>query len=946
MIRSFKKATLYAALVILVLLFVSLRFIVDFRLDYLWFQSVDYISVFLRTYLWRGLVGLGIFASAFLLSYLNLFITFKRSDQKRFTIRAIAISLFIGVVVAVQAGDVWFMVLQALNQTAFQVTDPQFGFDISFFVFMVPFIKLVYRSLTTWLFLNIAATLLVYLFTGDHQDKRSKEPEIEVEVSQGSGRFQHIDNLNRFNGLAGLKSWPGWRHLSLLVGLFICLQAVNFCLNIFDMMVAQSGIVAGAGAASIRVRLPGNLLMAAFSLLAGLIFAFSARHKIKQSVIILGVYVVLNVLILGALPAAYQQIVVSPNEISRETPYLERSIAYTNRAYGLEDIEEREYPVGDLTLEELEENRDVIENIRLLDQKATLTTYGQQQELRPYYEFADVDVDRYLIDGKPTQVMVAAREMNQAELPAQAQSFNNLLFQYTHGFGLVMSPANRTTATGLPDYYIKDIPPVSRGLQITQPRIYFGERTTNNVIVKTKLPEFDYTDGENNQEYIYEGESGIRMTLLNRMMLAFRDVQYRYLFSSYITSESLYLETRNVRDRAIRIAPFLWYDNDPYIVLTEQGDLVYILDAYTMTNRYPYSQAANDMGYNYIRNSVKVTVNAYTGDISFFIFDEQDPIIQTYAKIYPGLFKTKSEFPQDLLAHIRYPEALFEVQSRMLQDYHMSNPVAFYNREDRWAFAEQILGNERAEQEPYYTISRLPGESKEEFVLLRNFTPNGRQNMIAWLAGRSDGDQYGKLLLYTFSKGSQVPGPMQVESQIDQNPEISGQLTLWGQGGSTLIRGNLLVYPVGEALLYVEPLYMESTQNKFPQLKRIFLYYHDRIIMAESLDQALAAMFPGYGQKQPGQGQEAAGEQEAHPQEQDGGVWEISNEQLNQLLNQLIQLQKQGKEALAKGDWAGYGAAQSALDQVISQLESGLADALPETVGLQTEDIQTDNAEF
>jgi uncharacterized membrane protein (UPF0182 family) len=668
--------------------------------------------------------------------------------------------------------------------------------------------------------------------------------------------------------------------------------------------------------------LPGNLIMAGFSLLAGLLFAFSSKQKIKNAAIILVSFFALNALFTGIFPSVYQQFIVSPNEISKETPYLERSIKYTNLAYGLDDIEEREYPVGELTLQELKDNQDVIDNIRLLDQRATLTTYGQQQELRPYYEFVDVDVDRYMIDGKQTQVMVAAREINQKELPTQAQSFNNLMFQYTHGFGLVMSPANRVTSTGLPDYFIKDIPPVSKGLEINQPRIYFGEQTENNVIVKTKLLEFDYTDGENNKEYYYEGTVGIPMTLGNRLLLAFRDVQYKYLFTSYITGDSLYLETRNVRERASRIAPFLYYDSDPYVVLTDDGNITYIIDAYTLSNRYPYSQAANEVGYNYIRNSVKVTVDAYTGEINFFNFDDADPIIKTYAKIYPDLIKERSEFPEELLAHIRYPEALFQVQSQMLKDYHMSNPVAFYNKEDRWAFASQILGNEKTEQDPYYTISRLPGEAREEFVLLRNFTPNGKQNMIAWLAGRSDGSNYGKLLLYTFSKGTQVPGPMQVESQIDQNPEISGQLSLWGQGGSTLIRGNLLVYPLGESLLYVEPLYMESVQNKFPQLKRVFLYYHDRIVMAESLTQALDAMFPGYAASlnESGQGQSPGSVVvPGAPGESPSGIAVPGS--IESILVQVIEQQKAAKAALINGDWVAYGAAQAKLDQLLGQLE-------------------------
>lgn len=928
-----KQRTLLGILAAVILLLLSFNFLVDLRLDYLWYRSLNYAAVFWRSYLWKILVGAGIFAVVLGSSLLNLGIAFKRAGQDHFRLRLAAAALAISLVIWVEAGDVWFMVLQALHRTAFQVADPQFGLDIGFYVFLIPFFKLLYRVLMTWFTLNLAVTVLIYLFSA--VSGKPSGQDVEVETESGSGYFQKISPLQSLQGSKSLKNWKGWGHCGLLLGLLIALQSLRFGLNLFEMMYAQGNIVAGAGAADIEMKLPGYCIMAGFSLISGLLIAVSAQHKVRRAAVVFGVFLLLNLLTTGILPQGYQQFIVAPNEISRETPYLERSIRYTNMAYNLDQIEEREYPVGDLTLEELKNNQDVVSNIRLLDQRATLTTYGQQQELRPYYEFPDVDVDRYTIGGKSTQVMVAAREMNQDELPQQAKSFNNQMFQYTHGFGLVMSPANRITSTGLPDYLIKDIPPVSAGLEITQPRIYFGEKTENNVIVRTKLAEFDYTDGENNQEYFYEGDSGIPMTLGNRLLLSFRDMQYKYLFSGYITGESRYLETRNVRERAARIAPFLWYDTDPYVVLTKEGRLVYIIDAYTLTDRYPYSEAANEIGYNYIRNSAKVTVDAYSGDIEFFLFDEEDPIIATYAKVYPGLFKERSAFPQDLLEHVRYPESMFQVQSQMLQDYHMSNPVVFYNREDRWAFAEQVMGNERLEQDPYYTISRLPGEKQEEFVLLRNFTPYGKQNMIAWLAGRSDGDAYGKLLLYTFSKGTQVPGPMQVESQIDQNPEISAQLSLWGQGGSALIRGNLLVYPLDDSLLYVEPLYMESTQNKYPQLKRIFVYYKDRIVMAESLSEALDELFPGYIPKEG----EAEEPQEGTPAPE--GEGQIPGDDLDALLIRLIQLQKEGKVALSQGDWGRYGEIQEEMDQVFAQIESLTATAAAASVPGTEETVPT-----
>ena len=970
-----KAYTIGVICVIVLALLLSSSFLVNFRLDQLWFKSVGYDSVFWQTLLWKGLVGLGIFGIAFLLSFANLRGAFARCGQKRGSLKALATAAVFGLIVWGQAGNVWFMVLQTMNAVPFGVTDPQLGWDISRFVYWLPFLQLLYRSLMSLLALNLAAAVMIYLFSGPNAlgafsglgGDQKGEPEVEVGDSSG-GFFKIHSSRGRAKGLKdsaarAWQSWKGWPHCGALLGLIICLQALTHLMNIMTMMYDQSGISAGAGATQIKILLPGYLILAGLSVLFGLVIAVSGRRGIRRGAWALGIYLVVSFLVLGILPGAYQQFIVDPNEISREQPYISRSIDYTKLAYSLDEVETVEYPVGQLSIEELKANQDIIDNIRILDQNATHTTYSQQQELRRYYEFADVDVDRYVVDGKYTQVMVAAREMNPAEIPEQSKNFNNLMFQYTHGFGVAMSPANKVTSTGLPDYLVKDIPPVSKGITITQPRIYYGELTYDPVIVKTELAELDYTDGDNNKDYFYEEESGIPMKGLNRLLLAFRDMEYRYLFSGNINGDSLYLETRNVMDRAARIAPFLSYDNDPYLVITDEGRLVYMLDAYTHTNRYPYSQAYNDSGLNYLRNSVKVTVDAYNGEVNFYIFDEKDPIAATYAGIYPSLFKSREEMPGDLRRHVRYPEAMFEIQSLMLQDYHMSNPVVFYNREDRWSFADQIIGAERAAQEPYYTISRLPGETEEEFVMLRNFTPYGRDNMVAWLAGRSDGDNYGKLLLYTFSKGSQIPGPMQVESQIDQDAEISSQLSLWGQSGSDLIRGNMLVYPVDDSLLYVEPLYLSSDKNKYPQLLRIFVYYGDKIVMAESLSEALEELFPGYlaaiGAAAPEEGEsgEKGGVPDENPGEQtapggsegqpggpgsggeagppggsgtsgipEGGLSGPSIDENGRLTQEaqerLETLWQAGKDALSRLDWETYGAVQQEMDQIFEGMNS------------------------
>ncbi|MDR1206675.1 MAG: UPF0182 family protein [Peptococcaceae bacterium] len=916
-------------------------YLVYLRLDSIWFDVLGYDSVFWRSLIWRFLVSAGIVVFAFLFGVVNLRIAFKRAERAVGMAWTILPALGAALLILSQSGDVWLSMLMAVFGGDFQIKDPQFGLDIGVYIFKLPALQLLCRLSVIWLMIHLVAALLIYFIPAE------REVEVITEERAGLGKW--------FPGLQPYHI-KGMTHLGILLGGVILVQAAWTGLNILGLLYDQSGSVVGAGAADIEIRLPGYAFLVVFSIIAAVVLMLSSRRRLRRALILAAAFAAVSFLVVGVLPAMYQQFIVDPNEIARETPYLERSIQYTNMAFGLDQMIEQEFPVGDLALEDLRENKDIIENIRILDHGATKTTYGQQQELRPYYTFVDVDVDRYMADGVMTEVLLAAREMNQANLPAQAKTFNNLMLKYTHGFGLVMSPANQTTDSGMPDYLIKDIPPLSDTFRVTQPRIYFGEMTQNNVIVRTKLLEFDYTEEDTNQEYMYEGGVGIPMTLLNRILLTFRDMQYRYMLSSYITDESLYLETRNVRDRANRIAPFLKYDEDPYLVLTDDGRLAYILDAYTMSSRYPYSQALTYNGtetFNYIRNSVKVTVDAYSGEIQFYIFDPGDPIVLAYQKIYPDLFKSREQMPADLARHIRYPETLFDIQSIILNDYHMSNPVVFYNREDRWAFSKQISGAELVNQQPYYSIIRLPGEMSEEFILMRNYTPVSKQNMVAWLAGRSDGDQYGKLLLYKFPKGAQIPGTNQVESQIDQNPEISSQLSLWGQGGSRVIRGNLLVYPIAGSLLYVEPLYIESSQNQFPQLSRVFVYYKDRIIMETTLEESLAELFPGFelgrgtestgstgstsggGETGAGAGAEAGeGGNGADPASRPDGAGEADSASpggtgpgespdltdQGAVIRSLIELNRQGKEALAGGDWEGFGRAQAELERLLELL--------------------------
>lgn len=875
-------------IVIVMAILLILRGLATFKLDLTWFQSLGYESVFWQTFLARILFGLGVFLFAALLVFLNLLIIQKIARRSVHILISLAISLITAFVVVGGSAGLWLEYLKFANAQPFGIVDPQFGLDISFYTFKLPFLWVIYRFINIGLIANLVITVIMYLLLA---------PKSKMEVDSDNSTVRIFSGAEK----------RGLSHISIMLALIFAWQAVNYKLSTYELMYSQVGSVIGAGATDIGARLPAYLIMMIASLLVGALICLFRRKRFRLSIVAIGSYFVLMVVAIGIFPGLYQKFVVDPDELGREKPYLEHNIKYTRMAYGLDNITEIEYPVGELTAQDIAENRDIIDNIRILDHRATLSTYGQQQEIRYYYDFIDVDIDRYVIDDKPTQTMIAARELNKASLADQAKTFNNLMFKYTHGFGIVMSPATKISNVGLPEYLIKDIPPQSNHFHIKEPRIYFGETTNDAVIVNSGLAEFDYPYGEDNEEYTYQGDKGIPMTTLNKLFLAIREGEIKFLLSDYIKPDSLYLETRNILARVRRLAPFLRYDRDPYLVLGEDGKLYYLLDAYTVTDKYPYSQIVEGGNFNYIRNSVKVVIDAYSGQVDFYIFDQKDPIIQVYKAIYPTLFKMSEEFPAVLDGHLRYPEDLFNVQSMMLGDYHMSNPTVFYNREDRWELAKENYAGKVQAQEPYYSLIRLPGEESPEYIIMRLFNPSGKQNSVAWLAGRSDGENYGKLLLYKFPKGVQVPGTMQVEAQIDQDPNITGQLTLWGQGGSQLLRGNLLVYPLNNSLLYVEPLYIESEQNQFPQLKKVFVYYKDRVVMEDTLELALESIFGSSGAETEG-GPHSSNDQPVATTTQE-------------LINRLVEVHNEAKEKLKVGDWAAYGRLQEEMDRIIQQLE-------------------------
>ena len=768
----------------------------------------------------------------------------------------------------------WGQVLQYFHPTTFNSLDPLFQQDISFYVFTLPVGQLVIFWFSGLMLTALISVLLIYLLAGES-------------LSQG-----------QFPGFSGKQL----RHLQALSGCLMLAIAGGNWLSRYELMYSQRGVTYGANYTDVVVQLPVNTGLSVLALALALWFWFQAflgstkTQKTAWWLAGLGFYAAVVAIAGMALPIAVQRFVVQPNELARERPYIQRSIALTRQAFGLDAIDAQTFdPTGQLNYTDIQRNDLTIRNIRLWDTRPLLETNRQLQQIRLYYRFPDADVDRYtLLDERPRarggepagldrvpadpgnltpekqQVLIAARELDYSAVPQQAQTWVNEHLVYTHGYGFTLSPVNRVGPGGLPDYFVKDIGVSPAGnptsslntsserirasIPIGQPRLYYGEITNTYVMTGTNVKELDYPSGNENVYNTYDGRGGVAIASLDRRLLFAKYLNdWQMLLTRNFTPQTKLLFRRNIHQRIRAIAPFLRYDQEPYLITADatpadevaapdRNYLYWIVDAYTTSDRYPYSDPG-EHPFNYIRNSVKVVVDAYNGSVDFYIADFSDPIIQTWERIFPGLFKPLSELPEPLRSHIRYPVDFFSIQSERLLTYHMTDPQVFYNREDQWQVPNEIYGSRAQLVKPYYLITSLPGSDTEEFILLLPFTPRQRNNLIAWLAARSDGANYGKLLLYEFPKQQLIYGPEQIEARINQDPIISQQISLWNRQGSRAIQGNLLVIPIEQSLLYVEPLYLEAEQNSLPTLVRVIVAYENRIAMAETLDQAIRAVF-------------------------------------------------------------------------------------------------------
>ncbi len=873
--------------------------------EWFWFGSTGYRDVFWTIILARVALFIISFLVFFAFVFVNAWFAAKTASGGKVKNKGIlwisgGLAAFAGALAGLGVSAEWETFLKYMNQVPFSLSDPVFGLDIGFYVFSLPLYSLIATFLTGMVVVSIILSALSYILEEDW-----------ISFSE-SGQIYVNAELETSDWKGALKKYLP--QLNLLLFLLFATVAARLWLARYDLLFNRTGAVFGAGYTDIHVALPVLAVLTAVCLVIGT--GFLINEKLKSfSVIKYGIIAFIAIAAVGVLAtAAVQGLIVQPNEFNLEKPYLESNIKYTLDAFDLGDAEERAFVVDyNLTAGDIEDNELTVENIRLWDWRPLKTTYEQLQLFRTYYAFNDVDVDRYGIDGKYRQVLTSAREMDTGNLPSTARTWVNTHLVYTHGYGAVMTPVDVVTSEGLPEFFLKDIPPSSESIGLDQPGIYFGEMTNDYVIVNTGTEELDYPSGDANIYTSYSGGAGVRLSgIIDRLVYAIKFGSVELLVSGTVSDESKILMHRNINERANAIAPFLSYDSDPYIVVSG-GKLYWITDAYTSTSMYPYSEPVgasfiNEYRTSYIRNSVKVVTDAYTGEVTYYVVDQDDPLIGAYEKIFPGLFKDFEEMPGELKEHIRYPQGLFEIQANRYATYHMKDPMVFYNKEDEWVIPDEVYRKNREQMEPYYVIMKLPEGDSEEFILMLPFTPRGKENMIGWMAARCDTPNYGDLIVYQFSKQLLTYGPMQIEARIDQDTEISQEITLWSQSGSSVLRGNTLVIPIENSILYVEPLYLEATERgTLPQLKRVIVAYNDRLTMQQTLDEALGVIFGG-----------AAAEELPGAVESGEGSAVTTGE--SGLLLEIASLYYKAQAALAEGDLGKY---QFYIDE-IGKIVSGI----------------------
>ena len=864
-----------------------------------------YLGIFLTNLKVKVVAKIISFVSIFALFYISTLVIGKiEKDNDSITTRIISkkgVKILISIVLSVFASasvseTIYDTYLLFANSTEFNVVDPLFGKDIGYFVFTRPFVAALVDSVLSVWFVVCIYSLIIYA------------------IIYAANDYYDLSNL--------LDDKKAIIHNLVNIVIFFLLKAMTYQFKSQEILYSSFSEYAGAGYTDIYVwfnfyKIAPYFLLALVAL--SLVFFFKSKYK----ALILTILVYPAVMICVSLTAfGVQSLIVTPNESVKESTYLKYNIDYTRRAFNIENVIETQFPADNkLTASQIDENKDVLDNVRITDFASTLTAYNSLQGIRDFYKFNALDVSKYNIDNEPTLVMLSPRELNTEHLNENASNYTNRTFRYTHGFGAVMSPQNRVTKEGQPEFLISNIPPQSKEgvININQPRIYYGRNLENYVIVNSSIKEIDYIDADVNKEFSYDGSGGIKLNFLNKLAFSLRNFDFHMLISEYLTDESRIMVNRNVKERVEKAIPFLKFDQ-PNFIIDDDGYLKWVVDGYTTSTRYPYAQSYD--GVNYIRNSVKVIVDAYNGTVDAYITDKSDPIILSYAKAYPGVFKTEG-LPQNITDHIVYPEYLFSLQAQVYGKYHVTNATSLYNNSDSWVFSKEKYGAELRDIEPYYNMLKIDEfeGTDSNFVLMIPYTLKNKENMTSWLAVSCDDETYGQMVVYKFPKGKNVYGTQQIESRIDNDPQISKEMTLWGQGGSTVIRGNTLVVPIESSLLYIEPVYITSQSGTgLPELKRVIVSYGDTVVMEPTLSEAISVIFknakPSLDIENP---IILPDDNENNETNENKPV--VSDDELDVIIDRIIETYRNADSSNKNGNWESFGYNMSQLDEAIEELE-------------------------
>ncbi|MGI6177671.1 MAG: UPF0182 family protein [Eubacterium sp.] len=921
--RKLRRSIIALIVILAIIIFLLLINVIT---DWEWFREIGYTSVFFKQLVTELKFGIPIFAvvTLFMIAYLmqikrgyfKKIISHEAANNKAINRGTYAASIIFGAAVSFYiVHNLWFELLTFVNATDFGIKDPLFGLDISFYIFKLDFLTRLDEMIITLIIITIVITLIYYMVlltvrTPDFYDRRD-DTQGTSGSSDGSasgifsgGRTKAVSKIN-MHSLLEIASGK----IIILCVVFFLMLAAFFVLKQFDLLHSHNGVVYGAGYSDVKVTLWVYRILTVLSLAGAVVSSIGILKKSPKKFFAVPLLMIAVAALGVGARAIVQNIVVSPDEINKESPYLANNIKYTQYAYGIDDVDVRNFAASnDLTAEDIRNNSETIDNIRINDYEPVETFYNQTQSIRQYYTFNDTDVDRYTVDGEYMQTYLSVREIDESKIN---DTWINRHLKYTHGYGAAVSRVDSITASGQPEVIVKDIPPVSSAeeIEITRPEVYFGELSNDYIIVNSDEDEFDYPNGNENAYTRYEGTAGIKLGPINRLMFAIREGSLKILVSTNVNNDSRIVINRNIMDRVEKIMPYLSYDSDPYGVVID-GKIYWIIDAYTTSSYYPYSEPYSGQTgtTNYIRNSVKVVIDAYNGTVDYYVVDEDDPIAKTLQKIYPKLFKDYDEMPEEMKLHIRYPNELLQIQAEVYGRYHMTDTKVFYQNEDIWDISDEIYGTEEVKMTPNFFVLKLPGESKAEFVSMIAYSPKSKQNMTALLLSRNDGDNYGDLVLYSLPKNRTIYGPMQIEAQIDQNTEISQDFSLWSQAGSRYSRGNLFIVPIEDSLLYIEPIYLEASNSAIPEVKRVVIAYNDKIAYENTLAEALVSLFGDYAADVP------------EDTVTNSGDGTDTADTVEELVKAAAEAYDNAQEALKEGNWDLYGDYMTELETALEKL--------------------------